>query len=117
MEDNNKQEPNPNGFIRFGSDKSTNAIIPEHFKAFLSDPSTVTKKKAPPPVQPKQSSMELQNDLDRINAERQERLQALLAKQKKRKEESAASASTLTSANAPAPPPLTFGTAKRRRKN
>jgi hypothetical protein len=114
MEDN-KQETISNGFIRFGSNKSTTPIIPEHFKASLPDPSTVTIKKAPPPAQPKKSSMELQNDLDRINGERQERLQALLAKQKKRKEESTASASTLTSANAP--PPLTFGTAKRRRKN
>jgi hypothetical protein len=51
MEDN-KQETISNGFIRFGSNKSTTPIIPEHFKASLPDPSTVTIKKAPPPAQP-----------------------------------------------------------------
>eukprot|EP00980_Cylindrotheca_fusiformis_P010831 scaffold2447_cov110-Cylindrotheca_fusiformis.AAC.13 len=120
MEENssNQQERN-SGFVRFGvNNKSTTAIIPEHFKAStVNNHSTATKPKTSVAKPPEKSAKELQQDLDRINAEREKRMQALLSKQKKRKEEAAAKAATSSSATATvqAPPTLTFGSHKRRR--
>lgn len=104
------------GFVRFGANKSTTAIIPEHFKtALASKPSRAAAmpKEADPAKMAKKSSSQLQQELDQLNAEREARLQALLEKQKKRKE---AGSYKATTASVAAPPPLSFGSSKRRRK-
>ena len=102
-----------NGFVRFRPAKSTTVTVPDHLRASMPDPlQAFQKKMTSSPATKGKSSEELQQDLDRINQEREQRMQALLAK---RKERQMGTKSSSLSTVLP-PPKITFDARKRQRK-
>ena len=104
----------PNGFVRFRPVKSTTVTVPEHLRASMPDPlQTFQKKTAPTPETKRdKSSEELQQDLDRINQQKEQRMKALLVKRKER--QMGTKSSSLSAL--PPPPEITFGSRKRQRQ-
>lgn len=101
------------GFVRFRAKEESkpvsHVIIPQHFRAKAPDPSK-TKKVAPKKEETSKdhaaAAKKLQEEVEKLDAERETRMKALLAKRKASK--------TGSKAAPPPPPAMTFGSKKRR---
>jgi hypothetical protein len=107
------QENSKNGFVRFRGKSESNPVhsvtVPEHLRASMPDPlqhfSTEKQKASETSADHAATAKQLQEEVDRLDAERLARMQALLAKQRLQK----------AATSAPPPPPtMSFG-AKRRK--
>jgi hypothetical protein len=101
-----------NGFVNFRAKDaeapSSSFTIPDHFRVKVAATTSATTSAKPKPKIVGPTSLELQQELGRLNAEREARMQALLAKRKSAK-------SSTTSAPPPPPPPMMLGSRLRKK--